>query len=455
MLSGVNQLHEHVLGNTIALFLCIASRISAAQSDILQDTLIFDSVKTENSTIVFEKAVFYFNLPDTQEVYMRPDLSSNTVLVGLKPPQDWGIPCRNDTSTHCTQLGMQNMTSSVTYLNQSSYAVQLSVPNPFRKDNTYNLNFTNLAANGLYSTNSSSPFVLGTTGVIGLGPQSPYYKNLFTHYAFLNDAFVFLFSYELDRTSQWWLNDNPRAYKNGTLSLNGYTSQDLSNSGDLKNVTVPRTSTFWTINVKQLMLGNQTLLADDSLKLCITNSMNSFLSVLPAVGLNRLINQKICEQDSNCSSSTNSPEQAPVLSVKVNSELELTLTGTDYAYRNDTNNSLGYAVSEDLQSWIDLGICDPDSRIGIGRLLFTKYALIFNYFNTGNNHIITVGFKKQPRLLTAAEKALLVGLAIALGSIVIIVLAIKLITDSRKSNSYLDSVSMIEDQTTAYSTEKS
>src|SRR3990167_4758418 len=226
-----------ILLNCYCLF-HLAFQVMATPADMLQAPLVFDSVKNENSTLVFEKAYFYFNMPDIQDVYMRPDLSSNQVIVGLNPPQTWGIPCKNDTTTtHCTQQTEQNMTQTVFYLNQTSYSVQLSVPSPFRRDNTYNLNFTNLEANGLYASNSTSPFVLGTTGVMGFGPQSPYFRNLFAHYAFLNDAFEFLFSYEVDRSSpQWWLSDNPKAYKNGTLSMNGYSSQDLLSSSSLKNV---------------------------------------------------------------------------------------------------------------------------------------------------------------------------------------------------------------------------
>ena len=431
----------------LSILLSAITLVCGATSDILQSSLVFDSVKNDNATLVYEKATFYFNLPETLEVYMRPDLSSQQVLIGLKPPLEWGIPCKNDTTTNCNQKAMQDETQTSTYLSQSAYSVPISVPNPFRKDNTYNLNFTSLGANGLYGfLNSQTQFVLGTTGVMGFAPQSQYFSNLFTHYAFLNNAFVFLFSYELDRSGQWWLNDNPKAYKNGTLSLNGYSSQDLLSSTDLKNVTVPRSSTFWTIIAKQLIVGNQTLI-DDSVKLCITNSMNSFVSVDSATNLNKAINQIICGQDANCSANSHSPSDAPQITIKVNTDLEFSLASGDYAYTNDSENTLGYAVSDDLQTWISLGMCDPQSKIAVGRLFFTKYALIFNYFGSGPDHIITVGMKRQPRLLTAAEKRLLITLGVGMAVLVIIILVAKLVVDSKKANKYANSLSMIEDQT--------
>ena len=420
----------NALWNSVVVLLFAIREVRLASGDLLQLNLGMD-IKTapDNTVTLFEKTNFYFNADNTLEVSMRPDISFGCVMIGLSEDLDWGVPCNNGgKDTHC----YFNQTTIPQYYNLHTYVTYpLNIPNPLKKDGTYNLNTSYLKAYGLYDAvqANKSNFLLGGVGIVGMAPNSPYFSNLFDHYGFEDDMFVFSFTYLLDKSKHWWDNNDPTNYKNGTLSLNGYSESDLVNS-NLQTVSIPRSTNFWQIGGVQLLVGNTTV-SQGSQTLCITNSLNEILAADSSMNVKAAINSQFCSNQAGCTTDKDS-KSAPLLTLKF-ADFELTLDESDYLFKNETTNTYDQVIA-DISSWRSLGKCSPESKIAVGRMFFSKYALIFNFAKTGN-HKLSFGVKKQLRTLTAKEKIVIVVISITVIGIVLSVLIIKTMLNAKKVKS--------------------
>lgn len=421
---------------TLLSLLSLLHTLLAASSDIVSVTLTMDhfSVNGTGTPILFEKGLFYFNEPSVQQAFMRPDLSSCLVIVGLargvnkEVLNDWGVNCLNDTAESNCEYTVTNDTT-VKYLNYTYDSYDIEIANPLKNDKSYNL-ATKLAAYGLYDSEDSGSklFALGDTGVMGLGLKSHYFENLFDHYAFEDDTFVFSFEYNLDKSHAWW-EENTYAYLNtSSLTLNGYNKGSLLASSDLFNSSVSKSYKFWQIPSVSLNVGNSTLIS--SSMLCITNAQNAIISTLPKYNLSEAINQAFCKSSTSCDG-TLSLDSAPTLSLQFEN-FGLTLNPEDYMYKAEQNGPFESAVNSNLTAWINQGICSPESTIAVGRLFFAKYAIIF-FYSQNDNHQISFGIKKERRELTSKERAILVGICIGMIVIIFVTMVAKTIYDRRKN----------------------
>lgn len=416
--------------------LLIVSPTLASNDDALQVGLTMDVKKSEvdNSSILYEKAVFYFNSDQVQDIQMRPDLSSSSVILGLLPGNNWGVPCTNDTNaTHCSK---EDKPVTVSYLSKSYTAYQMNIPSPFKKDNSYSLNKEYLTAFGLSDPAESGKdlFVLGGTGVMGLAPQSPYFSNLFRHYKYTNDSFAFSFEYNPDRNQAWWKETESNGYRPGVLTLNGFSTKDVVSTSRLQNVTVPRNSAWWQVEDVELKQGNLSLVTGQ--KLCVTNSRNSILAVDSAISLVKKINQELCGKDTPCDASQDKAKASSII-LKMNG-FQLEIQPTDYIYQGQ-KNTLDFAI-DDLVSWKAQNVCSQDSTLAVGRLFFAKYSVVFHRSSTGD-HVIGFAIKKQPRLLTQSERIMFVSIGLGMIAITVIIMGFKLFYERcRKTSRIYDTV---------------
>ena len=413
----------------VLVLLLLICKFSTCSSDTLQIDIQMDSVSNSTDVLlIYEKTIFYLNAENTVDTNMRPDLSTEVVAVGLWPLNDWGVTCGNDLKeTHCSYSDENSFTFK--YLDKTYQSYQMNIPCPFKKDNTYNLDGKYLLVNGLYNTSNSSKaiFALGSTGIMGMAPQSPYYSNLFAHKAFPGDLFIFTFEYKLDRSQEWWNPKQPKAYKNGTMTLNGFIQSDLLSNSKLMNVSIPRTNKYWEVTGVMLSISNKTIKQD--LTLCITNRENAILAADPAFEIKKLINQALCKKDSGCEVNSQQ-DKAPSIVLKI-ADFEISIDNKDYLFSNPQTQSLDQVV-DDVNEWKSRSSCSSASSIAVGRMFFSKYAVVFHYSKT-ENHKIGFGIRKLSRELTKSEKTLLVGFGLVMVVLVLLVMIVRIVV-TRKRN---------------------
>lgn len=402
----------------------------AANEDALQVGFTMEARKSDvdNSSVLFEKAVFYFNSDQVQDIQMRPDLSSPVVMMGLMPSNDWGVVCGNDTNkTHCTQTAAA---TTVSYLGKSYSAYQLNIPSPFKRDNSYSLNNDYLTAYGLFAPLESGKdkFVLGSTGVLGLAPQSPYFSNLFKHYKYANDTFTFSFEYNPDKNQAWWKETEGNAYRSGLLTLNGYSTKDVASGSKLQNVSVPQASAWWQLPDVELFLGNTSLASKKVV--CITNARNSIFASDASIDLLKKINQQLCGKDTACEASADKSKVMKIV-LKVNG-FELEIQPTDFLYTAE-KNTMGLAI-DNIADWKAQKLCSEESSLALGRLFFAKYSVVFRRSSKGD-HTLGFAIKKQARLLSATERFMFVSIGLGMIAITTIIMVFKLFYDRCKKPS--------------------
>lgn len=409
----------------------LTSWTKCADLDLLTMELQWDgkqSATDPTKTVTFEKVSMVFNYKNRQKVSMRPDLSSKEVLIGYTPSNDWGAQCTNDkVFTNCQVNSTKAFTR--TYMGQSVKCYEMNIPNPlYLEEDNYNLDGNYLPACALYDPVDSGKevFVLGATGVMGMSPSSKYFTNLFGHYSFTNDKFIFNFDYVLNGpfNNRYKFNETS-TYSKGTLSLNGYSKTKVDVTTKILEAPIGPNIDFWTLTDVELSAVSSSATTSISKGiLCLTNSQNSLMAVKDVTALQSLINQAICQKDTGCPK-TSPVSSAPTLTLKIK-DFELTLSPEDYLYTTADNQY--DQVLDDLSGWVSQSNCPAESSLALGRLFFVKYLAVFTVTKKGQGNTVGFAVKKVPRTLTSGEKRILLGYGLGLSGLVLLVLLVKLIS---------------------------
>ncbi len=254
-------------------------------------------------------------------------------------------------------------------------------------------------------------------------------------YSFLirlvSNWFVFSFEYLLDREYEHWYDPkDPKAYKNGTITLNGFNEKQLQTKSNIVNISMQRKTGFWEVENVLLEVGN---LSRTGLTLCITNRENAIFAADPSFELKKMMNQAICRQDQGCSFGS-SKENSPTIFLRNMSTLTVQLESKDYLFANGSSNSYDQLV-DDITLWKEAGSCSTSARIAVGRMFFSKYSLVFRFStDETRNHILSIGEKKEIKPLTKAQKTLLVGLGLGMIGMVLLVMVTKSVLAARRGS---------------------
>lgn len=463
------QGHRSLVLSTLSTFLVslsfLVSQTKSTQDIIQVDLQMVDFVSDhsynttdeDNQTVtvnytrktVFEKVAYYFNSDSTVQKEMRPDLSFSEVLLGVLhlDANDWGVNCQDNdfASTHCSYKKSKAYFERISYSNLTYGSYWMNVPNPLKDDGGYNLNDDYLKARALFNQTESGKkvFLTGDVGIMGMAPNSPYFKNIFNHYAFEDDKFVFTFEYNINPNRDWWNGSDSSGYEsNCRLSLNGFVDQDLEQK-KLKTVELKKDAKFWEIPQVNLTFNNSRYASGP---LCITNSENSILALLNPDKLTKAISQSLCKKDENCTSIANN--SAPLtLQFK---DFNLSLDFDDYIYQHEvdipakndhkketppspTQRASIYSASiEDLQHWKKVNKCSKESVLAVGRLFLAKYAVIFTYSNNPKKpHTVSFGVKKTAKTLSSAQMMLYLSISSGMIALTLVLLVIKMVVQCR------------------------
>lgn len=360
-------------------------------------------------------------------VKMRLDLSSDDTIVGVNPPNDWGLNC----NTVDSQVGapvcvpIDKKPVEVEYQRQK-----------LRDATQYHKVHEALFGNSIFRTKNftvgdpvwevlgltdqtsagSTSFILKDTGVLGLAPGSTFISYLLTTQPNLNNSFGFTVDYPIAARA------GPREKKVANIPefvLNVSSSTQVPGVRDLTSVGILKATEqgkSWQFLDVAVQIGSQSFSLVDSgtALLCITNTdQSNLIYVKSRSDFAAAIYKQMCDSSTACKLDEVNFEKAPEITVTQNkgalgTPVSIKLIGEEYLI--DGGSGLYQESVGDLNSLIADGKCSSESNIALGSQLFNGYVGHFLVKRTTEGQVVksekTVELyrKRFPTRLSSQQK---------------------------------------------------
>lgn len=379
-------------------------------------------------------------------VQMRPDLSYSDVVVGVNPPNDWGISCSETaTDDQCKFLG-ENIKKVYTRSLFDVRPIRFTCPVLHENSGFVAPENTEIIGYGLVdpseSSKDNSPF--RDTGFLGLAPNSTFLEHLINRYSMKSKSITFLIEYNYtDHENRWQINN--KTFGNGSLKLNCSEADLPAGLSKVGTFSTVKSTGHWEIDGVKMFIGDEQYPLETD-RLCITNTRNHLLALNRTTFFKSKIYSKMCEQNTTCNLKVDL-NAAPRIKLEIQGQ-SIYLEPEDYLYK-DTNQNVYADLSTSINSWISEKACSSMTRLGLGKLFFEKHAMLFNVSigeGAGSSVSIYRHSGKKSRTLSSGEKKILLIISVILSFIVLIAMIAKQTLIGKELNSYKISGDGINEQ---------
>lgn len=383
-----------------------------------------------------------YSVSSKSEIKMRLELSSSESLLGINPPNNWGVNCADvnpDQFAQVCQMTGKKPTDKVMYQGSQLTGIEyVKVQEGVFPSSASNFPYKPPAweVMGLMdkTTTGNTSFVLNDTGVLGLGPGSKFIDYLLTTDQDLKNRFSFTVDYPIAPRSsarEKKVPSNPEFYFNATDSSQIPGIRELTSVGIFKaDFSLP---SAWHFSGITLKIGNQQIALDSPL-LCISNTaQKSVIYVRNPSEISAAIYKQMCDSNTACKLDSVSFEKAPQITLtqtrEGGSNPEIKLIGEEYL--SDGGSGLYQESVGDINTIIAAGKCSPDSQIALGSQLFNGYLGYFTVKRIQSDNILQsqaqleLFRKKLPTRLNSQQKFYFMLVSAGMIVIISLITAIK------------------------------